>query len=297
MYEHEPSQRFNPLNDYLFFKVMGEKGDEPQLLGFLNAVLGRSGKKPIESVEIMENTSFIKGVLEGKSCILDVLAVLQNGTKVNIEVQLRNEYNMERRSLFYWSKVYFDSLNSGQDYRKLPNVIAINIVDFDFPPEGDTHTYFHLREANNPSLILSPVLEIHFINMVKWRRGKKDLNDPLNRWLAWFDEGSPPELIAEVANMDSAIMAANERQHFIIQNEEEYQLYWMRRKAEHDRISSLNGARMKGEEIGRQEGREEREMEIARNALAKGATPDFVQEITGLDIDAIRNIQALPRSS
>jgi hypothetical protein len=49
---HEPFARFNPLNDYLFLKVMGEKGDEPQLLGFLNAVLGRSGKKPIESVEI-----------------------------------------------------------------------------------------------------------------------------------------------------------------------------------------------------------------------------------------------------
>jgi len=41
---HEPFQRLNPLNDFLFFKVMGEKGDEPQLIGFLNAVLGRSGK-------------------------------------------------------------------------------------------------------------------------------------------------------------------------------------------------------------------------------------------------------------
>jgi hypothetical protein len=37
-------QRFNPLNDYLFYKVMGEKGSETQLLGFLNAVLGRTGE-------------------------------------------------------------------------------------------------------------------------------------------------------------------------------------------------------------------------------------------------------------
>jgi len=98
----EPSQRFNPLDDFLFFKVMGEKGDEVQLLGFLNAIFGRSGKKPIESVEIIENKTFVKSILEGKSCILDVLAVLRNGTKVNIEVQLTNQYNMERRSLFYW---------------------------------------------------------------------------------------------------------------------------------------------------------------------------------------------------
>ncbi|MDR2069380.1 MAG: hypothetical protein LBP71_05875 [Spirochaetaceae bacterium] len=32
-------ERLNLLNDYLFVKVMGKKGDEEQLLGFLNAVL------------------------------------------------------------------------------------------------------------------------------------------------------------------------------------------------------------------------------------------------------------------
>jgi predicted transposase/invertase (TIGR01784 family) len=196
--------------------------------------------------------------------------------------------------------------NSGHDYREIPNVIAVNIVDFDFPSEGDTHTCFQLREANNPSLILSPVLEIHFVNMVKWRKQReKGLEDPLNRWLAWFDEESPPELIAEVANMDSAVMAAYMQQDFITQNEEAWQEYWMHRKVEHDRISNLNGARREGEEIGlakglakgRTEGLAEGKLEIARNALAKGATPEFVQDITGLSADAIRNIQALAVSS
>jgi predicted transposase/invertase (TIGR01784 family) len=279
---HESSPRLNPLNDYLFFKVMGEKGDEPQLLGFLNAVLGRSGKEPIESVEIKENKTFVKAILEGKSCILDVLAVLHNGTKVNIEVQLNNQYNMERRSLFYWSKVYFDSLNSGQDYRELPNVVAINIVDFDFPPKGGVHTCFHLQEATDPSLILSPVLEIHFVNMVKWRKGGKNLEDPLNRWLAWFDEESPPELVAEVASMDSAIMAASERQYFIIQDEEAYQEYWMRRKMEHDRISNLNGAR--------EEGEEKKTIEIARKMKEMGDPIERIHTITGLSLETIERM-------
>jgi len=264
----------------------GEKGDEPQLLGFLNAVLGHSGKEPIESVEIIENTSFIKSILEGKSCILDVLAVLHNGTRVNIEVQLSNQYNMERRSLFYWSKVYFESLNSGQDYRELPNVVAINIVDFDYPPGGNFHTCFHLREDTDPLLILSPALEIHFVNMVKWRRGEKDLNEPLNRWLTWFDERSPPELIAEVASMDSAIMAAYMQQDFITQNKEAWQDYWMQRKVEHDRISNLNGAREEGEQIGE----EKKALEIARNALAKNIPLELIHDITGLDMETIQGL-------
>ena len=163
-------ERFNPLNDFLFFKVMGEKGNEVQLIGFLNAVFSNSGKELIKSVEILENQSFAADVISGKSCVLDVLAVLADGTKVNIEVQLSNQGNMDRRSLYYWSKVYFESIGEGHDYSKLPNVIAINILDFDFLPDGNVHTCFNLRDATDPSLIISQALEIHFINMVKWRK-------------------------------------------------------------------------------------------------------------------------------
>ena len=288
LHNREYSQRFNPLNDFLFFKVMGEKGDEVQLLGFLNAVLGNSGREPIQSVEIVENQSFVKDIISGKSCVLDVLAILGNGSKVNIEIQLSNQGNMERRSLFYWSKVYFESLNEGHDYRELPNVIAINIIDFNFLPNGSFHTSFRLREDKNTSLILSQALEIHFINMVRWRaeRDKDIENNSLHRWLTWFDDGSPPELVAEVVSMDSAIKAANERQAYVSQDEEARRIYWSRRKAEHDLISGLNYARHEGEERGRILGREE----IARKALAKGIPLELIHDITGLDLDSIKNL-------
>jgi predicted transposase/invertase (TIGR01784 family) len=48
-----------------------------------------------------------------------------------------------------------------------------------------------------------------------------------------------------------------------------------------------------GLEEGLEKGREEMEKgreEIARNALAKGLSPDIIREITGLDIETIRNI-------
>jgi hypothetical protein len=45
-----------------------------------------------------------------------------------------------------------------------------------------------------------------------------------------------------------------------------------------------------GREEGREEGLEKGREEIARNALAKGLPPDIIREITGLDIEAIRNI-------
>jgi hypothetical protein len=52
-------ERLNPLNDYLFLKVMGEKGDEEQCLAFLNAVLPDSNEKPLRLVKIIENRSVL----------------------------------------------------------------------------------------------------------------------------------------------------------------------------------------------------------------------------------------------
>ena len=47
-----------------------------------------------------------------------------------------------------------------------------------------------------------------------------------------------------------------------------------------------------GLERGREKGREEGLEVVVRNALEEGATLEFVRKITGLDMDAIRDIQA-----
>jgi len=279
----ESSRRLNPLNDYLFYKIMGEKGDEEQLLGFLNAVLGHSGKEPIKSVEILENKSFVANVKNGKSCVLDVRAILADSTMVNIEVQLRNEHNMDRRSLFYWSMMYSEGIKRGENYRKLPNVISINVVDFDFPPGGKVHTCFHLREDSNPAQILTEALETHYINMVQWRRqGDKDMRNSLHRWLVWLDVNSPPELVEEVAAMDSAIMTANEKQYYLTKEWEERDLYFHQLLARMDYNTGISYAREEGEQKSKEE--------IARKALAEGLSVEFVQKITGLSVEAIQSL-------
>ena len=40
-----------------------------------------------------------------------------------------------------------------------------------------------------------------------------------------------------------------------------------------------------------EEGQQEKTLEIARNALAEGSTPDFVQKITGLDLETIEELR------
>ena len=79
--------QLDPLNDFLFYKLMGEKDDEIQLLGFINAVLGKTEDDKFTSIEILENKTFTPDKIGDKSIILDVRAVLHAKTKVNVEVQ------------------------------------------------------------------------------------------------------------------------------------------------------------------------------------------------------------------
>jgi len=285
-------KHFDRLNDFLFYKIMGEKGDEVQLLGFLNAVLGKTGDDRFTAVEIIENKYLSPEIIGNKSSVLDVRAVLQGKTRVNIEVQVRNRHNMDRRSLFYWSKEYTESLEEGQDYKELPDVIAINIVNFNYPRVRNSHTRFHLREDIDHDIVLTDALEIHFLNMVQYRKERKKilLDNPLNRWLVWLDVGSPPELIEEVAKMDNAINAAIKRLDFVTRDKEFLRYYHMRQMALSDYNSSVNYAHEEGRAEGMVEGRAEKALEIARKMKAAGRPLSEIEEFTGLPLESIERM-------
>ena len=277
-------QKLNPLNDFIFQKLFGEKGDEEQLLSFLNAVLKRTNEKKIISVDILENKTLTAEIIGDKTSILDIRAVAEDNTKINIEVQLRNFGNIDRRSLFYWSTEYSRGIKAGQDHKELPNVIAINIITFDFIPIDDFHTTFHLWEDNHKHM-LTDALEIHFINMVKFKKllNKDIRNEPLHRWLSFFDKDTSNDTLEEVLNMDVAIKKANEKMTFLSSDKEALRMYQMRELALSDYVSGMNHAR--------QEGMKEKEIEIAKNLLRKGLGVELVQETTGLDINTIEQLK------
>jgi predicted transposase/invertase (TIGR01784 family) len=195
-----------------------------------------------------------------KTAILDVRARTAAGEQVNIEVQLRNLGNMDRRSLFYWSLEFSRGLEAGQDYRETPNVIAINIVNYEFMAEAPAfHLRFHIWEDTHRDLLLTDALEIHFIDMVKFRRvRKKDIrNDPLQRWLTWLDRDSPAGLVEEAMKMDMAIRKAEEKMAYVTSDKEALRAYQMREMALSDLTSGLNHAREEGIVKGRREGIQE----------------------------------------
>jgi predicted transposase/invertase (TIGR01784 family) len=292
--------RLNPLNDYLFMKYMGEKGDEEQLLGFLNAVLQSTGRNRVVSVEIIENKMLSAEIIGDKASILDVRSELADGTKVNIEVQLRNVGNMDKRSLFYWSREYVKGIEAGQDYINLPNVIAINIIDFDFLSLNEIHASFHLWEDKHKDYQLTDALEIHFVNMLKFRHlQKKDIKqNPLHRWLTFFDKNTNEQTIKEIIKMDTAIAKAHKKIGFVAQDKEMFRAYQMREMALSDFTSGVNTARregiaigeQRGIAIGEQQGDLKRSAIVVANLRSNGFPVEKIAEYTLLPVEDVIKI-------
>jgi predicted transposase/invertase (TIGR01784 family) len=96
-------ERVNPLVDFAFKRIFGVEENKDILIDFLNATL--KYENPIESLELL-NPYIDKSALDDKLSVLDIKAKLTNGELVDVEVQIANNYDMEKRSLYYWSKMY-----------------------------------------------------------------------------------------------------------------------------------------------------------------------------------------------
>jgi predicted transposase/invertase (TIGR01784 family) len=251
-------------------------------------VLKTTGRNII-SVEIIGNHKFSAEVLGDKTSVLDVRAITDDKSHINIEVQLTNYGEMEKRSLFYWSRDYSKGLEAGDTYQELVDVISINIVNYEFIPEvADYHTSFHIREDKHHEYILTKNLEIHFIDMVKFRQLlDKDMQDALIRWLAYFNKNTNPEILKEVIKMDPAIQKVEEKFRYVSNDKEILRAYHMREMAMFDYATGMKTVQMKSELKGIQKGK----LEVAKELKAStNMSANQISNLTGLSIDEIESL-------
>ncbi|GAB7140754.1 Rpn family recombination-promoting nuclease/putative transposase [Deferribacterales bacterium RsTz2092] len=281
-------KRLNPLNDFAFKNIMGEKGkSEPLLLSFLNAVLKKTRIEPIISLEILDDKELPAESLHGKASRLDVLARLANNAKVNIEVQLANEHNMSERTLYYWGREFILGIESGENYKEIYPVITINIVNFKHIPLDEFHTSFHIYEDTHKDYMLTNLLEIHFIDMVRFRQklsvGLDVAEDELYQWLVYMNKNSDDELLRRVLGMNSVLAEVNEKLRTVQNNPALYHAYLGYEKYERDMNNEKSYAREEGERA--------KALKIAQNLLAFAIPLDVIASSTGLTLAEVKRLQ------
>ncbi len=274
----------DPKVDFVFKNIFGSPNHPEILISFLNATL--KPKKKIVSVDI-NKTDIEKQYIEDKYSRLDVKATTSNDEIINIEIQLKNENNMIKRSLYYLSKMYEEQLNEKEDYSKLIRTVCINILNFKYLKTENFHTGYRFKELiTNEEL--TDVMEVHFIEIPKL----KDSSDEKDMLVAWTEFLKDPES-EKVRGLELSVDEIRQAKDELIRmsnDKKQRELYDMRANSLRDKISELNAAEKKGREEGREEGAKNKAIEIARNMKLNGLDTETISKITGLSLLEIEEL-------
>ncbi|MFJ6266025.1 Rpn family recombination-promoting nuclease/putative transposase [Lysinibacillus xylanilyticus] len=308
-----PLDKFFDLKvDFAFKQLFGNDKNKKITIVFLNAVLKLTGRETIKEV------TFIQQELGGeykddKLSRLDILVKTQNGDFINVEIQLSNQQDMTKRTLYYWAKMYESQLVRGMGYSELRPTITINICNFTmFKDNKDFHSTFHMYEDKTLSRLMQEedVLEIHFIEMNKfitlWHEEKLDaLDDILIRWLLLLGmvDGRKKKVYAEIyreleelAMKDENLRAAFDTWEEISQSPETILAYQSRLKYILDEearyIDGINKGREQGLEQGLEQGRKQAQIELVKKLLKRHEPIEDIMDLLDISREEIERIKS-----
>lgn len=234
----------DPKNDLVFQKLFGMKKHKHILIGFLNAVLKTNELDRIKDVYFDEKQLDVTLLTSEKLSILDLHVVTETSININVEIQLINQYNMIKRTIFYLSKMVLSQLKKGEDYSALRRTITINILNFNYLEEENfINNYLYYNKITKKKL--SDLCEIIFIELPKFNDTHKDYNDKLHRWLTFLANPSGKE-IQDMAKTDIEIREAMDVLYNISSDEELKRLIDLRELAIMDEQNRLNEAKKEG---------------------------------------------------
>ena len=279
----------DPKVDFVFKRIFGSEQHPNILISFLNAVI-----KPVDAIVGVDlrDTNVNKDSIKDKFSRLDVKAITSNGEQINIEIQLKDEYNMIKRSLYYWSRLYSEQLSEGQNYNKLARTICINILNFKYLRTENFHSCYRLKETQTNEE-LTDVQELHFIEISKLPKGA-DITDVLVSWIEFLKNPNSEEVL-DIELTSAEVREAKSELIRLSNDDEARTFYDQREKANKDRTSALEKAlsdglkkgRAEGIEEGLQKGKKEAMQEIARKLLIANVDIETIKATSGLTAEEI----------
>ena len=272
-------------NDYTFKRTFGyeDSGEATKIL--LRDVL----LDDINSIELNNNTITEKELMDDKVGIMDIKAVLNGNVQCDIEMQVVNKHNIEKRGLFYWAKMYTQTIKEGNQYNDLKKSICVLIADFELDGIKDIKKYitkWNIREEDYKSVILTDVLEIVIIELPKYiKYAKREKRENLSLWLEFFKNPEVKMVMNEKDNKSvketkQAIKQAQKNLEKISKDEHERYLAELREKYIRDQVAVQEYGYIKGKEEGKEE--------IAKKLLEEGMDIETIERITGINIKKIQ---------
>lgn len=146
------------------------------------------------------------------------------------------------------------------------------------------HSSFHLWEDEVKDYMLTDLVEIHFIELPKFRKlqDKNYKENALQRWLAFLETDISKDMLKELMEMEPAIKMAEEKLDFLSSDPHTIQLYKAREYAEHEKANLFSS--------GKEEGIKEGKKEVAR-ALLDVLDDETIALKTGLTTTEVKTLR------
>ncbi|PGV88938.1 ATPase, partial [Bacillus cereus] len=225
----------------------------------------------------------------------DVLATLNDNTQISIEIQLNDQHDFLKRSLYYWSRLYASQMQKGGSYDALRKTITINILNFPVFSEYETfHTTGKLWDIELQKLLVDD-LELHVIEipklMAQWKEEQVNpWEDSFVRWLLLLSANEDTQLthtLEEIAmNRDPILKDAMQKWEKMSQDPAFRMSYEARQKALIDEASKYKYAEKKGREEGIQEGK----IQLIQGMHKNGMNIEDIAKFTNMDMSEISHI-------
>ncbi len=183
------------LDDYIFKRTFTR--DDPN--GILRDLLESILKIKIRNVIVL-NSEIPKDLLDEKASRLDIRAEIDNERIINIEMQVKYQSDIEKRSTLYMSKNISTQIKIAEKYGLLKPSIVINILNFNRYRRNSYHSVAHMKFEktskeeyvdlgyNPEEETATDVLEMHFIELPKFIKKNPEAKTKLEQWL-WLIAG------------------------------------------------------------------------------------------------------------
>jgi predicted transposase/invertase (TIGR01784 family) len=295
-----------PTNDYVFKRIFGKVGNEDITRSLIKATTGINFKE----IELDQTPMLEKDLLENKMGILDVRVIANKNNNIDIEMQVAKSEYVADRIIWYWAKLYSESIKSGESYDNTKRAICILIADFTLEKLNEIeeyHTKWNIREEKYSNIILTDKLELHIIELEKLEK-MKNLYGKEKELLAWCKFIKNPEDMEDwIMSENENIKKAKEELDKISQDKHERWLAEMREKAIKDEIAlrktgynegieegikrGMEEGIKKGLEEGVKKGSNDEKIEIAKNMLKENIEIDTIIKVTKLTKEEIAKLK------
>ena len=266
-----------PTVDFCFAELM--KNDKVRK-GFIAALLG-------VSPEEVEDTMMLPAALGGnwpddKLGILDVHVLLADGTRMNMEMQVKYFECWDERVLFYMGRMFAGQIKKGEPYEKLQKCIHVSILDFvHFPDDVQCYRTIHFRDDKTGN-VYSDKMEIQILELKKLQKEVRTGED-LILWMKFFS-GKSREEFESVAKANEYLNEAYHTLRTMSADEKKRMEYEARDKALRDYNSQISSAERRGKEEG------ERQTRQVFKLYIQGETQENIAKICGMTLEKVKEI-------